>query len=671
MIVSWNWLKDYVRLDVSSGEFEQRLMMAGLNHECTEKVGDDLAIDLEVTSNRPDCLGHIGVAREAAVLFGGTLSIPAPQPKAGKTKVTSLASVAIECPQLCNRYTARIIQGAKVGPSPPWLADRLTTLGIAVINNVVDITNYVLMECGQPLHAFDFAKLRGGKIIVRAGRPGEPFEAIDHRTYELDANTCVIADAERAVALGGVMGGAETEVSDTTTDLLIESAEFAPLSIRTTARRLSLHSPSSYRFERTVDPDGIDWASRRCCELILDLAGGELADGVIDVGQSDAQRDPVVLRFSQLKRLLGIDIEPAEVRRIFAALGLKERAADAQRVEVIPPSWRRDLTREADLIEEAARIHGYDQIPEDTAVPMTASARGQEDRLLEKLRATLMAAGVDEAMTISAVDESQSTSFSPWTDAAPLRASTPVLRRANLLRRSLVPSLLEARRTNEALGNERIELFEIAKVYWPRKDSLPQEERMIGITSGGDYRSIKGLVEGLVAAASPDALLEVRDATLPALAAGRSAELWLGGERFGFLGELSEAGLKTFGLRGATSIAEVRLAGLLTAFCPIRKQTPLSPFPAMTRDLNLVCSEDVRWDAVERIVRESTGELLESVQYQDTYRDAQRLGQGKKSLLFRVVLRSGERTLTGEEADQARDTAVAELAKQLGCALRA
>ena len=671
MIVSWNWLKDYLPLGVSSDELALRLMMAGLNHEGTERVGDDFAIDLEVTSNRPDCLGHIGVAREAAVLLGGTLKIPDPQPKAGKDSIEELTSVSIACPELCSRYTARVIRGVKIGPSPQWLVDRLATLGIAVINNVVDITNYVLMECGQPLHAFDFAKLQGGKIIVRAGKKGEQFEAIDHRTYELDENTCVIADAKRAIALGGVMGGAETEVTDSTTDLLIESAEFDPLSIRTTARRLSLHSPSSYRFERTVDPAGIDWASRRCCEMILDLAGGEMAAGVIDVGQSDTKRESVTLRFSQLKRLLGIEIEAKEVRRIFTALGLEEVKADNEKVEVIPPSWRRDLPREIDLIEEAARIHGYDKIPEDTAVPMTASSRSQEDRLLEKLRNTLLAAGVDEAMTISAVDAEQAESFRPWSDAKPLQASTPVLRRANLLRQSLVPSLLQARRTNEALGNSRIELFELAKVYWPEKGQLPREERMIAITSGGDYRQVKGVIEELVAVASPEAQLEVRDVSLPVLEAGKSAELWLAGEQFGFIGELSEAGLKQFGLRSGAAIAEVKLSGLLAVFCPIRQQTALSPYPAVTRDLNMVCDESVRWAAVEAIVRKSSGEWLESIEYQDTYRDAKRLGSDKKSLLFRVVLRSAERTLTREEADQSRDTVVAELASQLGCELRA
>ncbi|MGH7139357.1 MAG: phenylalanine--tRNA ligase subunit beta, partial [Pirellulales bacterium] len=343
VLVSWNWIKDYVSLDVAPAEFERRLMMAGLNHESTEPAGDDLAIDLEITSNRPDCLGHLGIAREAAVLFQLPLKLPAAAPREGKTNVADLTRVELECPELCYRYTARVLKGVKVRPSPAWLSRRLTNIGIAAINNVVDITNYVLMECGQPLHAFDFNRLAGRRIVVREGREGETLLAIDHKTYPTGRGVCVIADAEKAVGIGGVMGGVDTEVTSSTSDVLLESAEFASLSIRNTARRLNLHSDSSYRFERGLDPEGVDWASRRACELILESAGGELAAGVIDVGRRPPTREPIVLRLSQLPRILGIDIPPADVRRILEALGNKIVAGDERRVEVIPPSWRRDL----------------------------------------------------------------------------------------------------------------------------------------------------------------------------------------------------------------------------------------------------------------------------------------------------------------------------------------
>ena len=671
MIVSWNWLQEYVALPMKLDELTERLTLTGLNLEGVENVGDDVAIDLEVTSNRPDCLGHIGVAREIAVLWDQKLKIPDARPTATETKIDRLVSVTIECPELCPRYTARVIRGVKIGPSPAWLAQRLQSLGIAVVNNVVDITNYVMLECGQPLHAFDYAKLAGQQIVVRESKPGEKFTAINHQEYELAAGTCVIADAQKAVALGGVMGGAETEVSANTTDLLIEAADFDPLSVRNTARRLNLHSESSYRFERGVDPVGIDWASRRCCALILELAGGSLTTGALDVGNPPAERQPIKLRFSQLPRILGIEVPPEKVRKILTALGNQETHACDHCVKVIPPSWRADLTREIDLIEEVARIHGYDQIPEDTGVRMAASTRSREDRVLQQVRDVLIATGFHEAMTISAIDHSWIDVFRPWTQAEPLETSTPVLRRANCLRQTLLPSLLAARRTNETLSNATIELFEIANVYLPRAGELPDERRMLGLTSGGGFLELKGVLEAVVAAVSPNGRLVVTAQDDRFWRPGRGCRLALGGRDFGYLGEVSPWGLDQFELRGGTTVAELDLQVLVDQAVAIRRVQPLSPYPPVDRDLNVVLDEPVRWAEVERIVLASGDELLESIAFQEIYRDADRLGAGKKSLLFRIQLRSAEGTLTNEQADAVRDKIVAALGKELGGRLRA
>jgi len=305
MIVSWEWLREYVALDVPLEDVLSRLTMAGLNVESQKPVGDDRAIDVEITSNRPDCLGHLGVAREAAVLCGGTLNVPEPNPKVSAAKTAEATSVVVDCPELCPQYFARIIRGVKVGPSPAWLRKRLETVGLASINNVVDVTNYVLMECGQPLHAFDFDRLHGWKIIVRRARPGEKLVAINQRTYDLQPGMCVIADADRPVALGGVMGGLETEIGPSAKNVLIETANFTPLSIRNTARKLALHSDSSYRFERGVDPAQLDWAGRRCCQLILELAGGELlAEAVVAGVPSGGSRPRITLRFGRLPQVL-------------------------------------------------------------------------------------------------------------------------------------------------------------------------------------------------------------------------------------------------------------------------------------------------------------------------------------------------------------------------------
>ncbi len=677
MLVSWNWLQQYVPLTMSPGELEQRLMMAGLNHEETHEVGDDLAIDLEVTSNRPDCLGHIGIAREVSVLWDCALKIPAARPPEGETRVADLVRVRIDCPELCSRYTARVIRDIRVGSSPEWLAERLATIGIGSINNVVDISNYVMMECGQPLHTFDFAKLNGPEIIVRRGRAEEIIEAIDHKTYRLDDQMCVIADARVPVAIAGVMGGAATEVTEATREVLIEAAEFDPVSVRTTARRLSLHSDSSYRFERRVDPQGIDWASRRCAELILELAGGELAAGAVDVGTPPQPRQPIVLRLSQLKRILGIEIEPIVVQRILTALGnagMMEEEVLAGHLSYVPPSWRRDLTREIDLIEEVARIHGYDKIPEDVNVPMAASSRRHDDRVVAKLRTVLTAAGFDEAMTLSAVDEAAARAVQVWTQGDPLRSQTPVIRGADHLRTSLVPSLLGARLTNESLSNPLIELFEVAKIYLPSQ-GLPEECWMLGISSGRPFAEVKGVVEAILAAINPQlesqgGCLSYENADLPLLDPDTSCRLFLDGQLLGYVGQLSAAGQKQSDLRGPSAVAELRLAALFERADLIPQYVPLPAFPAVSRDLNLVVDEAVRWAQIAASVRASGGPDLESFEYRDTYRDANRLGAGKKSFLFSIGLRSPAGTLTSQQADSVRDQIVAACRREHGTELR-
>jgi phenylalanyl-tRNA synthetase beta chain len=433
-----------------------------------------------------------------------------------------------------------------------------------------------------------------------------------------------------------------------------------------------LHSDSSYRFERRVDPQGIDWASRRCCELILELAGGELASGAVDVGQQPGPREPIVLRYSQLKRILGIDVPPQRVRQILAALGNVETpAASCESITVVPPSWRRDLSREIDLIEEVARIDGYDKIPEDVGVPMAPSARRREDRVLEKVRHTLIAAGVDEAMTLSVVDEAAAGAMNLWTDAEPLRSMMPVLRGADRLRTSLIPSLLGVRRSNEALANDEIELFEIAKIYLRQGDRLPQEERMLGITSGRDFAAVRGLVEAIVAALNPSLQLDAEATGAALLDAEAACRLSIGGKTLGYVGSVRPDGLKQFDLRRPTTVAELKLSLLVEAANLVPQYAPLSPYPAVTRDLNLVVAEAVRWADVAATVRAHGGQNLESLEYRDTYRDPDRLGAGKKSLLLTISLRSKDNTLTSQQADEVRDVIVAACNREHGAELRA
>ena len=674
MLVSWNWLKEYVALDVPVAEFADRLTMAGLNLEEFHAVGADTCIDFEVTSNRPDCLGHIGIAREATVLYQKPLKLPAAAPKTGSTKTASVTSVAIECPELCSQYFARVIRGVKVGPSPAWLADRLKTVGIATINNIVDITNYVLMECGQPLHAFDFQMLHGQRIVVRRARAGEKLQAIDHKEYVLTPDMCVIADADRPVAIAGVMGGAETELTISTKDVLIEAALFSPIAIRNASRKLKLRSDSSHRFERALDPQGPEWASRRCCELILELAGGELLDEPVFAGVKPATAGEVVtLRFPQLKRILGIDVPPADAVRILEALGLKVRERDGdQSVTFEAPSNRRDLSREVDLIEEVIRIHGYDKIPSDANVPLCASKKRLEDRVSDRVRETLTAAGFYEALTVSLVSESERNLFTPRGALPTLTIEHSDFPEFSRLRQSLIPSLLVSRRENERHGQFDAQLFELARVYLSADKSLPEvqaEPRMISFVSGRSFHELKGVVEQLALRVNPNARVQVRPCECPQFVAGRGAEVILNEQPWGWLGELDRAVTGQLDLRDAVTVAELDLHLLERNADLVPKFRELPTQQASARDLNFVLDEQVTWAAIEEIVKKAGGPLLESVSFGGQYRGKQ-IPEGKKSYLLTLAYRA-DRTLTSEEVEEAQKAVIAACASQLSATLRA
>lgn len=675
MIVSWDWLSQYVDLKMSHDDLVDRLTMSGLNHEGTDEVAGDKAIDLEVTSNRPDCLGHIGVAREVAVLYDIDLKVPDPQPESSSSKIDDVCSVEIQCPDLCYRYTARLLRGVKIGPSPDWLVKRLEAIGQQSVNNVVDATNYVMFECGQPLHAFDFGKVKDGKIIVREPKTDEVIEAIDHKSYALKPGMCVIADAEVPVAIGGVMGGADSEICDQTTDILIEAAYFNQLSVRNTARSLTLHSPSSFRFERNIDSVGVDWASRRCCEIILQTGGGELLEGMIDVGDAPVQPDAVNLRLAQLERVLGIEIPADFAEQALIGLGLEIVSKDSDSIVARPPSWRKDLTREVDLIEEVGRIYGFDKVPDTAPVPMAASYKTKPDRVLEKVRAVLTSVGFDEAMTASLVPQPWSDAFSPWTNNEALISSQPmlgVLEKASqnigaveYVRRSLVPSLLEARRINEYRSNPNIELFETAKVYLAKGDSeIPDQPVLVAFTTGRDFYAAKGIVETLVDSIAAGQRVELKSFDHDLLDLNQAGELLLNGERLGFIGTVSDYAMKQFGLRSNSVVVELDMGVLEQIAILIPRHENQSLFPAISRDFNLIMDNEIRWSQIEDTVRSSGGDLLESVTYRETFRDEKKDGPDKKRVLLSVTLRSPTETLTGEQAEEISNKIVEDCKQQ-------
>jgi len=653
MIVSWNWLTQYVRLEMPVENLTERLALTGLNHESTELVGDDFAIDLEVTSNRPDCLGHLGVAREISVLFNKRLVSPDPQPRTSGSAAEQLTSVALEEPTLCPRFTARVISGAKVGESPWWLRKRLETIGVRPISNIVDVTNYVMFECGQPLHAYDLDQLAGKRLVVRRARKGETLKAINNKVYELTPEMLAIADAERPVGLAGVMGGLDTEIGPQSSNVLIEAAQFDAMSIRKTARALGLHSPASYRFERPLDPERTEWASRRCAELILEVAGGTLHPGLIDVGRPAPERPVVTLRYAQIRRVLGIDVPRDRVLEILRDLGLERVEVSEDWSSHRPPSWRSDLEREIDLIEEVARIHGYEHIPENRAVPLTRSPRAKRERVESEVRNALTATGFDEAVTLSLVSEELSSPIQEGRPLAPICVDHSSRKKENALRQSLVPSLLAARRHNEAHGNGDAELFEIAGVYLPvAGKSLPEEPTRLALVSGRDYFGLKGVVEALLGRLHIEHQLSVRPASLAPFTSGRAAELLLAGKHLGFLGEIDRTQLDAWDLRGASSAAELEFDVLQEYADLIPAHRALPAFPAVMRDLSLVVSVSLPWAELAAAVTEVAGPTFESMAYLDTFVGGN-LPEGTQSIHFGLRFRHPKRTLTGDEVEQA------------------
>ena len=466
------------------------------------------------------------------------------------------------------------------------------------------------------------------------------------------------------------MGGAETEVGDATTDILIEAARFDPMSVRKTSRALALFSPSSYRFERPIDPEATEWASRRCAELILATAGGTLHPGVIDVGTPRPARPAITLRLDQIRRILGIAIDREEVLRILTALGLRHEAGPPEAPRFVAPSWRSDLEREIDLIEEVARVHGYEQIPEDRAVPLTSAPRSTRERVESEVRSTLTGLGLDEAVTMSLVSEDLAEPLDPAEAGPPIRVEHSSRRKENALRRSLIPSLLHARRHNEAHGTPDAELFEVANVYLPRPGRpLPEEPTRLAMVVGRDFLGLKGVVEGLLDRFHALGSLEVRPASLPMFAPGRAAELLLGGRRLGFLGEIEGSRLLAFDLRAACSAAELDFDVIKDRADLVPRYKPLPPYPVVARDLSLVVPQALPWADLASTVGRAGGSTLEAIVYLDAFRGGN-VPEGWQSLHFGLRFRHPERTLTGEEVEEAVKTIVARCAETFEATLR-
>ena len=667
MKVSLNWLTDYVDVSMPAGELGELCTRIGLPLEEVIETDTDVVLDIEITSNRPDCLGYIGIAREIAAATGAKFTPPAvgKLPTAGK--VGDFAGVEVPAADLCPRYTARVVRGIKVGPSPQWLVERLETVGLRGVNNVVDVTNYVLMEYSQPLHAFDLDKLAGGKIIVRRAAGGETMISIDETQCRLDEDMLIIADAEKPVAIAGVMGGLDTEVTAATTNLLIESAEFDPLSVRRTSRKLQLMSESNYRFERGVDPVAVDASSLRACQLILELAGGTLAEGVIDVWAGPWKARKVTLRPRRTNAVLGLEVPAERQAEILERLGLSPRKQGSKLVCTVP-SHRRDLTREIDLIEEIARHEGYDKIPVGSTVTHAVARPGPAQHLRRQVSSALTAGGFDEAQTYIFVDAAEAELFG----FAGMVAVDPLVRKTNnALQPTLLPSLLRACKANHDAGNGEVSLFEIAAVFQPGKaGQLPREHVELALLTTGELQDLRGVLEAVMEAVDPAGELVVADAQCAGFGGGAAAEIHIDGERVGVMGCVGEEVLDYYGLERPVSAATVRFEALLGRAGRPRRYQPLEKFPPVRPDLSLIVDEQVTWRQMREAIEAVDQPTCRDVQYVGTYR-GKPIPAGKKSLTVTLTYRKPDGTLRSEEVDEQINHVVSALKKKLSAQLRA
>jgi phenylalanyl-tRNA synthetase beta chain len=677
MLIPIPWLRDYVSFDMDVPDLAERLTMAGLEVEEIREAEGEPVLDVYVTPNRGDCLSLVGVAREIAAINDGTWRGPESQLRADGPPEHGL-SVDLEAPDLCPRYSARVIRGVRVGESPEWLKARLRAVGLRPISNVVDITNYVMLELGQPLHAFDLNTLRGGRIVVRRARPGETLTMIDGTEVTLEPEMLVIADAERPVAVAGVMGGLETEVTEVTTDLLLESAHFSPASVRRTAKRIPLATASSYRFERSVDPHGVVRGSDRAAQLIAELAGGRVSETLIDVYPRPIEPASIRFRPQRCHDLLGIALPEATIQQYLERLGLSVARSGDECWQVTVPTVRPDLTLEEDLVEEVGRLYGYQALPE-TLPAGVAGVGGMSPlgRLSARLREQLLAQGLNDALTNTLTNEAWlqrcRLEQSPAWPSGPMRLVTlrnPLSEEWSVMRPSLLPGLLHSAVYNRHRGQTDLFLFEVGWIHAMLPGSETPADRLAaaGLMSGSrwagawnlpkelshvDYYAAKGVIEAVAGSLGLPELHWSRSQH-PALHPGRAADVRAGDLTLGAVGQIHPIVAGALDLPEQTLLFELDAQALMEAANENRRYQPPSRYPALTRDLSLTVPRNLPAEAVRSVMRRETGALGRGVRLFDVY-SGPNLPEGRVALAFSLELAADDRTLTDAEAQQLLD----------------
>ncbi len=673
MKVVYNWLKDFVDVTAPPQELASRLALSGTNIGGVENGPHGAVLDAEVGSNRPDCLGHYGIAREVAAIYKLPLKHVSPKPPEGSTKTSDALQVEIQSPELCGRFTARVIRNVKIQPSPKWLKDRLEASGVASISNVVDISNYVMLELGHALHTFDYDKVRDHKIVVRSARPNEKMRTLDGVERPLDPGICMICDGDgsRAVGIGGIMGGAETEISFSTKNVLIECAWFEPVAIRRATRFLKLHTEASTRFGRGADPEMAELASRRCAELILQLAGGELLSGVVDVYPGKRAPKKIRVTRAEILRVMGADVPDKEMESSLGALGFAPVRVDHNRGaegsllaawECTQPSWRAEVEREIDLIEEIARIYGLEKFPPRLPAARQGAARLPHHEAETRLRERLIGLGYREILSVPHVAEERDALFRP-AGVAPARLSNPLSEEASVLRSNGVVTMAAALEWNLNHGQRNAHLFEIGRNYRLQgNESI--ETRILTIGATGEARE-KGLYDstrefsfadlkgdldaiGQLAAGTQTSGFEWRDGGPDWLHAAKRGKVFFGNAELGTAGHLTRRIADRLKLRQDVFLAELGLDPLydaMQAAIASRRYEPLPRFPSVERDFSLLLADGITFSAIADSIRSLHIAEITSIEAIDLFR-GKNVPAGKYSLLVRVTFQSREGTLT-------------------------
>lgn len=645
------------------------------------KVGADIKdvlglnggiIEFEITSNRSDCFGVYGIAREAAATFGKTLKPLETSYTEDSETIKHYLNVSIE-DKLCRRYMAKMVKNVKIGPSPSWLKANLEEAGVRSINNIVDITNYVMLELGQPMHAFDYNFIKGNKIIVKKAEDNEKFTTLDEVDRTLDSSMLVIADAEKTVAVAGVMGGMNSEVKEDTNVIIFESANFDGTNVRVTSKKLALRTDASGKFEKDLDPNLCELAINRACHLVEAIGAGEVISDVIDVYNTKVDTFNLEVSSKWINEFLGTDISVERMKEILSTLEMKVSGDDTLKIEV--PTFRQDIRIREDVAEEIARIYGYDKIP-SVKIKGDASeaAWSEEQKLTALVKETMVAQGFYEALTYSFVSPKVFDNINVDAESnlrSCVKISNPLGEDFSIMRTTTMPSILEALSRNYARDNKEALLFEVSKVYIPTDDVLPEErlKLTIGMYGDVDFYSLKGAVEVLLEKLSVPKFSFERESSNPSFHPGKTANLLVRNKSVGTFGELHPDVLENYGFEDRVYFAELDLFSIFEAAKTERKYKALPKFPAVTRDIAMLVNEDVTVGEIEAIIRKNGKAILEEVKLFDVYRGSQ-IPEGKKSVAYALVYRGENKTLKDEEVNKVHDGVVKALADKLSAELR-